>query len=296
MVNPEQPNPPHQDPEPPVAGEYLPPNAAPGEPPQGRRNTAKGAGAAATGLGLLVLKFKTLLAFLLQFKFFFFGLKLLSLTWPFLLTLWLYVVFFGWKLAVVIILLVLAHEMGHYAAFRAYGLPVKMPVFLPFMAYTAGAVPADLEQDAYIALAGPLTGLALAATCYGVGLTLHDNFWFACADLSAFLNLFNMIPVPPFDGGRVIGAVWPALWVFGFALFIGLSIVLHIPILFVLLIGLIGLPSMISAWRGHVDPRAASMTNAARLRVSVWYLMTLLGLILVMGQAHGLTAGMRGAL
>lgn len=296
MVNLEQPDQPPHNPDPSVTGEYLPPDAAPSGSEHKTRKGAKGVGAAATGLGLLALKFKGLLAVLLQFKFLFIGLKLLSLTWPFLLTLWLYVVFFGWKLAIVIILLVLAHEMGHYAAFRAYGLPVKLPVFLPFMAYTAGAVPADLEQDAYIALAGPLTGLALAATCYGVGLALHDSFWFACADLSAFLNLFNMIPVPPFDGGRVIGAVWPALWVFGFALFIGLAIVLHIPILFVLIIGLVGLPSMISAWRGHVDPRAALMTNAARLRVSVWYLMTLLGLIVVMGQAHALTAGIRGSM
>ena len=294
MVDQQEQDPPHHDA--PTTGEYLPPGNEPSATSRPTRNTAKGAGAAATGLGLLALKFKGLLLILLQFKFVAVAFKLLWLTWPFLLTLWFYVVIFGWQLAIVLLLLVFAHEMGHYAAFRAYGLPVKLPVFLPFMAFTSGALPDDLEQDAYIALAGPLTGLALAATCYGVGMTLHDPFWYACADLSAFLNLFNMIPSPPFDGGRVIGAIWPPLWIFGFVLFIGTSFVLHVPIFFVLIIGLVGLPSMIAALRGRVDPRAASMTTMARLRVSAWYLMTLLGLIVVMGQAHAMTAGLRGAL
>ena len=135
----------------------------------------------------------------------------------FLLSLWIYVVIFGWKLAVVVMLLLLAHELGHYFAFRAYGLPVRLPAFVPLLgAFTAGAPPEDLEHDAYIALAGPLIGLGLAAVCYAIGDATHDRFWYACADLSAFLNLFNMIPMPPFDGGRIIGALWPPLWIVGF--------------------------------------------------------------------------------
>ena len=60
-------------------------------------------------------------------------------------------------------LLLLAHELGHYFAFRAYGLPVRLPSFIPLLgAFTAGAPPENLEHDANIALAGPLTGLALA--------------------------------------------------------------------------------------------------------------------------------------
>ena len=134
-----------------------------------------------------------------------------------MLSLWIYIVIFGWKLAVVVMLLLLAHELGHYFAFRAYGLPARLPAFVPLLgAFTAGALPEDLEQDAYIALAGPLVGLGLAAVCYAIGDATQDRFWYACADLSAFLNLFNMIPMPPFDGGRIIGALWPPLWIVGF--------------------------------------------------------------------------------
>jgi Zn-dependent protease len=192
----------------------------------------------------------------------------------------------------------LAHELGHYFAFRAYGLPVKLPAFIPLLgAFTAGVAPEDLEQDAYIALAGPLTGLGLASVCYAIALQTNDRFWFACADVSAFLNLFNMIPMPPFDGGRVIGALWPPLWFVGFGLFVIFSIVFHLPLFFVALIGILGLPSMIASWKGKIDPRAARMTFPARLRVSVWYLVTLTGLFFVMSQAHAMgTPAARGGL
>ena len=152
-------------------------------------------------------------------------------------------------------LLLLAHELGHYFAFRAYGLPARLPTFVPLLgAFTAGAVPPDLEQDAYIALAGPLVGLGLAAACYAIGDVKHDRFWFAVADLSAFLNLFNMIPMPPFDGGRIIGALWPPLWIAGFLIFVAFAIFMHVPVLFVAIIGLLGLPAMLAAWRGSGRP------------------------------------------
>ncbi|MBV8491278.1 MAG: site-2 protease family protein, partial [Candidatus Eremiobacteraeota bacterium] len=231
-----------------------------------------------------------ILAFLLKFKLaLFLGLKLLAPSWTFLLSLWIYVVLFGWKLAVVLMFVLLAHELGHYFAFRAYGLPARLPQFVPlFGAFTAGAPPEDLEHDAYIALAGPLTGLGLAAACYAIAVQTNDRFWFACADVSAFLNLFNMIPMPPFDGGRIIGALWPPLWFAGFGLFVAFAFYFHVPLLFVAIIGLLGLPSMISAWRGNADPRAQRMTFASRLRVSGWYLATLLGLFFVMAQSHAL--------
>lgn len=233
-----------------------------------------------------------ILAFLVKFKFaIFLAFKLLAPGWTFLLSLWIYVALFGWKLAVVLMLVLLAHELGHYFAFRAYGLPVRLPQFIPlFGAFTAGAPPEDLEHDAYIALAGPLTGLGLAAVCYAIALQTHDRFWFACADVSAFLNLFNMIPMPPFDGGRIVGALWPPLWIAGFAAFAVFAYYFHLPLLFVAIIGLLGLPSIIASWRGRVDPRAERMTLAARLRVSGWYLATLLGFFLVMAQSHSMGA------
>jgi len=269
--------------------QYLPPSREPDQesPKPVHRANRGGVGAAVAAAAALLLKFKFLLLF---------GVKLLGVSWTFLLSLWIYVVIFGWKLAVIVMLLLLAHELGHYFAFRAYGLPVRLPAFVPLLgAFTAGAVPDDMEHDAYIALAGPLVGLGLAAACYAVGQAQHERFWYACADLSAFLNLFNMIPMPPFDGGRIIGALWPPLWILGFVAFIVVAILLHVPVLFIAIIGLLGLPAMSAAWRGDVDPRASRLTTGARVRISVWYLATVLGLVVVMAQAHLGTAAMRAA-
>lgn len=268
----------------PIEGEYQEPTA-----PQAdtKRSKARGIGAIAATLGVLALKFKSLLLILVNLKWVLVLSKLLAVSWTFLLSLWLYVVVFGWRFAAVLIFVLLAHEMGHYAAFRAYGLPARLPVFVPFFgAFTAGTPPQDLEQDAYIALAGPLTGLGLAALCYGIGLAFTDAFWYACASVSAFLNLFNMLPIPPFDGGRVIGAVSPFFWIAGIVLFVVAAIFLHIPLLFVIVIAFIGAPTMIAALRGNIDPRAAAMTTGARVRISLWYLATLIALAVIMGQAQ----------
>lgn len=271
--------------------DYLPPPSSDEPRPKPARRRPSGfLGTAGAAILAFLLKFK--LALLV-------GLKLLAPSWTFLLSLWIYVVIFGWKLAIVVMLLLLAHELGHYFAFKAYGLPVHLPSFVPLLgAFTAGAPAENLEHDAYIALAGPLTGFGLAAACSGAGMLTHERFWYACADLSAFLNLFNMIPMPPFDGGRIIAALWPPLWIAGFLLFIGFALFFHIPMLFIAIIGILGAPSMIAAWKGKVDPRAAAMTFPARVRVSVWYLATVLGLFMVMAQSHAVAtpgSGMQGA-
>ena len=104
------------------------------------------------------------------------------------------------------------------------------------------------------------------------------------AYVGAFLNLFNMIPVLPFDGGRIAGALSPVLWVGGFVVFLGLSLALHFPLFFVLLFAILALPSAIAGWRGHKDPRFATMTTAGKVRVGLWYLVTLFALFYLMSM------------
>jgi Zn-dependent protease len=152
-------------------------------------------------------------AFLAKFKVLIFGLKFVAISWSFLLSFGLYALAFGWPFAVVLIFSLLTHELGHYAAFRAYGLPARLPQFVPFLgAFTAGTMPDNLEHGALIALAGPVAGLALSGVCYAIGSTLQDNFWLAIAFLGAFMNAFNMLPIPMLDGGRMLGAMYRLPW------------------------------------------------------------------------------------
>lgn len=257
-------------------GEYLPPDAN----KERAKKTAEGLGAAGLGIGAILLKFKSLLLVLLNFKGILAVLKFGSFMF---VSMWFYALFWGWKFALVFVLMILAHELGHYFTIRNYGLPARLPMFVPFIgAYTVGGVPESLEHDAYIALAGPLTGLGVAAICFGFGLQTHQPFWYMAAYVGAFLNLFNMIPAMPFDGGRIAGALSPALWVGGFVVFLGLALFLHLPLFFVLLFGLLALPSAIAGWRGYKDPRFATMTTAGKVRVASWYLVTLFALFYLM--------------
>ncbi len=266
-------------------GEYLPPDQAQAQKTKGK--AAKGLGTAGVGIAVLLAKFKSLLLILLNLKWAVVLLKSLTFGGSFFISLFFYALFWGWKFALVFVLMILAHEMGHYVTIRNYGLPARLPMFIPFFgAYTMGGVPQNLEHDAYIALAGPLTGLGVSVACYAFGFQTHDVFWYMAAYVGAMINLFNMIPALPFDGGRVAGAISPALWIGGFVVFVGASLALHIPIFFIILFGIMALPGVIAALRGYVDPRYATMTALGKFRVGGWYLLTMFALFYLMSISH----------
>jgi Zn-dependent protease len=187
-------------------GEYLPP---PAKPPESRW---KGIGAGAVGFGLLLAKFKTAFLVLLNLKWFLVGSKLLLSSFSFFASVWLYAMFWGWPFAFVFTLLILVHELGHVLFMKIYGVPASLPFFIPglgaFVKYDGGARP-NPQQEAYIALGGPLCGTLGALACFAYGQATASNFWIAAAYTGFFLNLINLIPVLPFDGGRVAGAVSP---------------------------------------------------------------------------------------
>jgi Zn-dependent protease len=180
-----------------VSDPYL---ADPGqsEPPNKKRGILGRIGGAIAAAIAVVAKFSGIA----------FALKFLAIGWTFILSLGLYVFAFGWTFAVVLMLSLLVHELGHYFAFRAYGLPARLPAFVPFLgAFTVGSTPEDPEHAGLIALAGPLAGLALAGVCFAIGTSEHDAFWLAAAYLGALLNAINLIPFPPMDGGRVAASI-----------------------------------------------------------------------------------------
>jgi Zn-dependent protease len=158
----------------------------------------------------LVLKFKTILLFLLNFKWIAIGAKLLLSSGSLLLSIILWAQVFGWWFAVGFVLLILVHELGHYFAIRAYGMEAGLPVFIPFLgAFTTHKQPApNATASAIIALAGPLIGGVGAFACYAAGLQTGHAFWYALASTMFFINLFNLIPIPALDGGHVVGALW----------------------------------------------------------------------------------------
>ena len=193
----------------PVEGTYI----APG----GQAAGWKRAGSVAAGLGLLLTKAKTILAVLLGAKWFLIGAKLLGSSLSFVVSVWFYALFFGWKFAFVFTLLILVHECGHAIFMRAFGVPASLPYFIPGFGalITIKERPASVLAEAYIALGGPLVGSLAALACFAYGELTGEQFWIAAAYTGFFLNLFNLFPVMPLDGGRIAGAISPRIWLFG---------------------------------------------------------------------------------
>jgi Zn-dependent protease len=149
-------------------------------------------------LALLLAKGKTLLFALFKLKFLFSFVAFLGLYWA------LYGAWFGIGFAVMILL----HEMGHFAEVKRRGLPAEMPVFLPgFGAYVKWqALGVSTEARAMVSLAGPAAGLLAALIAGALFWKTHDPIWAALAHTGAWLNLINLIPVWVLDGA---GAVQP---------------------------------------------------------------------------------------
>lgn len=124
---------------------------------------------------------------------------------------------FGWKYAVGFVALLFVHEMGHYIAARQRGLPVGAPTFIPFVGawIEMKQMPHDAETEAYVGLGGPLLGTVGALACYFWARESGATWLLAVSYAGFFLNLFNMIPLSPFDGGRITAVLSPRIWLLG---------------------------------------------------------------------------------
>ena len=253
--------------QPPVyEGEYIPP-----PPKQGER--WKTAGTAAVGLGLVAAKFKTLLLVLLNLKWFAVGAKVLLSGFSFFASVWFYALFWGWKFALAFTVLLLVHELGHALVMRLYGVPASLPYFIPGL----GALiqlkgrPASALEEAYVALGGPLFGTLGALACYLTAQATGDQFWMAAAYVGFFLNLFNLAPALPLDGGRSVGAVSPRIWIFGLGALVVAAIAFHWwnPLILILL--LMSVPQAIAAWRNTGNDAYHTLTVTQRAGVAIAY-------------------------
>lgn len=169
-----------------------------------------------------------------------------------LLSLVTYAWVFGWRYAAGVVGLLFAHEMGHYLAARHRGLNVGAPCFIPFVGawINLKEQPMDAETEAFVALAGPVVGSIAAFVCYLAGSMSGNPSLIAIAYGGFFLNLFNLIPVSPLDGGRIMAAISPLMWLIGFPLLIGLFVWHPSPML--ILIAVLAAPQVWSVLR-HRD-------------------------------------------
>ena len=210
---------------------------------------------------------------------FFMGLKagkLATTGLSMLVSLVLYAMIWGWRYAAGFILCLFVHEIGHVIAARQRGLAVSAPAFIPFMGafITMRDAPPDVETEAHVAIGGPLLGSVAAFAFYFAGDWNNDRLLLAIAYSGFILNLFNLLPISPLDGGRISAVLGPRTWLVGAPLLVALFLWRPSPML--LFIAILAAPQVWRALRhdpGTPENQAYYTIPAAKkLEYAVMYL------------------------
>jgi Zn-dependent protease len=177
--------------------------------------------------------------------------KLLTTGGTMLISIVVYSWVFGWRYSVGFVLLLLCHEMGHYIAARQRGLDVGVPTFIPFVGawIELKEMPKDVETEAYVGFAGPIVGSAAALACYWAAREYNSHLLLAIAYSGLMLNLINLIPISPLDGGRITAIISPKVWFAGIPILAALFFYSPSPML--ILIAILAYPQLKLAWEIH---------------------------------------------
>jgi Zn-dependent protease len=212
--------------------------------------------------------------------------KLLTTGGTMLISLVIYGWMFGWRYAVGFIFLLFVHEMGHFIAARQRGLNVGAPTFIPFLGawIEMKDMPHDAETEAYVGLAGPLVGSLGALACYFVARDMGmSGQWLLAVSYSGFfLNLFNLIPLSPLDGGRITAVLSPKLWLLGVPVLVGLFLMKPNPMLFI--IAIMAAPQVMKAWHFQADDPEHSAYYQTSAETRLTYGTAYVGLIIFLAM------------
>ena len=191
-------------------------------------------------------------------------LKLFTTSATMLVSIAAYALFWGWKFAIGFVLLLLVHEMGHVLQLRREGIEASAPMFIPFLGAVVAMkeLPDDAAAEARVGLAGPILGSVACLVPLGLYWATGDELFQALAFDGFFLNLFNLLPVLPLDGGRAMAALSPVLWLVGFGLLVAVAILFPNPIM--LLILLFGGMETWRRWKERKEPSAREYHRVSR--------------------------------
>jgi Zn-dependent protease len=268
---------------PPAAYEPAPPPPTPAPPPR-RSGFKRFTTPIFFGL-LALLKWGKALLLLLPKA------KVLTTSASMLVSVAAYALIWGWKFAVGFVALLFIHEMGHYIQLRREGVKPSGMVFIPFLGAAVGtrSLGGSALAEARVGLAGPILGSLATAALLPIASATDDDFWRALAFTGFFLNLFNLLPVVPLDGGRAMAAMAPWMWFVGFGAIVVLVLLWPNPIL--ILIALLGGYETYRRWKQRKSGEEGNaeyyrVKPAYRLLVAAVYVGLIVALAIGMDLTH----------
>ena len=266
---------------------WLPPNAPQTEPPgptpapsiyEQREPWYKRFLAPLVALGLLALKFGKGLFIVIK------GAKFLTTSASMIVSVGAYTLIWGWKFAVGFVAMLFVHEMGHYIQLRREGVKPEGMWFVPFLGAVVmtRSLGGNALAEARVGLAGPILGSLGVALLIPIAIATDSDMLRALAFTGFFLNLFNLLPIVPLDGGRAMAAMAPWMWFVGFFAIVMLVFIYPNPI--IVLIALVGGFETYRRWKTR---KSGEEGNAAyykvpprsRLLVGAVYIGLIVGLV-----------------
>ena len=264
------------------------PDLGPIQPGSGRGGESlwKRIGGIAVAVGLVALKLGSKLKLLLVALP---KLKLFTTSASMLVSIAAYQLIFGWPFAVGFVLLLLLHELGHVIQLRREGVEASAPMFIPFLGavISAKSLGDDAAAEARVGLAGPILGTVATLVPLGIWLATGEEFWQALAFIGFFLNLINLLPVLPLDGGRAMAALSPWVWFAGFAALLVLTVLFPNPIM--LLVIVFGGLETWRRWKARKTPESQEFHRVpprTRVLVAATYLLLVAGLAVGVFETH----------
>jgi Zn-dependent protease len=246
------------------------------------RSLARKLWAPLAALGALLAKFKFLIFAVAKFKVF-------TVAASMIVSVGAYALLGGWWFGLGLVGLIFIHEIGHVLELRRQGVPASAPLFIPFLGAFVGMkqMPKNAWKEAQVALAGPLLGTAGAVAVWIAGLALDSNFLKAMAFIGFLINLFNLLPIVPLDGGRAAAALHPSVWIAGLVGLAALAYFFPNPILLIVLV--LGGMEAWQRWRRRNAPELQDYYRIKpwqRVAVAAVYLGLAAFLVVAMNATH----------
>jgi Zn-dependent protease len=216
-------------------------------------------------------------------------LKLFTTSASMLVSIVAYQLIFGWAFSVGFVLLLLLHELGHVFQLRREGIKASAPMFIPFLGavISAKSMGDDAGAEARVGLAGPILGSIATLVPLGIWLATGSHLWQALAFIGFFINLFNLLPILPLDGGRAMAALSPWVWLVGLAGLVAMAFFFPSPI--VLLILLLGGMESWRRWKARNTPEGRAyhrIPARTRVLVAATYLLLIVALAVGVSATH----------
>jgi Zn-dependent protease len=198
-----------------------------------------------------------------------------------------YSLLFGWPFAAGFVVLLFVHEMGHVVQLRREGITASAPMFVPFLGavISARSLRTNALAEARVGLAGPVLGTIGAGIVALAAVVTHAHLLYALAYTGFFINLFNLIPVTPLDGGRAMAAMAPAMWMVGLVILVAVAALFGNPLIFIfIVIGFLDVRRRLRARRegGSEQEAYYKVAPKHRLYVAVVYLSLIVLLVTAM--------------